>query len=150
ITDGMHQYSTANQFGGTPAHCNITGETCVYTATLPLELGGAFRVSALANAEASGAFGMFENVTPPGEGSAADSSITFTVLETDGTTRVPFFVTPELSTRALLLFGLAALAGLALHRRRIASVPGRCCGIGASRISIGLVLSMWKRRLTPA
>jgi hypothetical protein len=103
FSDGVHQYSYS-VFGGSstpPFHCAI--EDCEYEATVPFDLGSAFQVSVSANSAAAAISSSLGAI----KGRDAESIVVFRLLESDGTTPVPFSATPEPATWGLLLFGLA-------------------------------------------
>lgn len=105
ISDGTHNYGYDAEF------CGFEG--CLVTATLPFDLGSKFHVALSADAE-----GLLE---PNGTGLVAggdDALVIFRLLESDGTTPVPFSATPEPTTWALLLFGLGATWLAGTKRRR--------------------------------
>ena len=104
LSDGVHQYSFIGGGGINgpipPTHCFI--EDCEYAGTLPFDLGAPFEASASSHSGSSGG---------PGGANAA-AVATFTLLEANGTTPVPHFVTPEPSAWQLLMIGLATCGAL--------------------------------------
>lgn len=113
ITDGTHLYGYDAEF------CGFEG--CQRTAIVPFDLGSAFQISTSAGVE--------ENLEPTSDpccgGSAHgydDALIVFRLLESDGTTPVPFSITPEPASWGLLLLGMAAGACFAC-RKRLSGYP---------------------------
>jgi hypothetical protein len=100
ISDGVHDYEFIGGGGINgpvpPSHCGI--EDCEYIGTLPFDLGAAFQVSIAAK---SGPITVCSEGCPNG-----DSSVTFSLLESDGSTAVRLLATPEPAAGALLIFGL--------------------------------------------
>lgn len=107
LSDGTHQYSyDVLNTGSTPSvFCDIND--CGWTATEPFDLGSEFRISAFAGVIVSdGSSHGYE-----------DGIVVFRLLESDGTTPVPFSATPEPATWGLLLFGL--FTGWWMRRKRL-------------------------------
>ncbi len=100
ISDGVHQYSFQQSNGI---------QQSIGPTTLPFDLGSPFQVSVSADA----------GVGPPPQKefiNGADANVSFSLLEANGTTAVPLFITPEPSTWTLLLLGLCG-AWFTLSRR---------------------------------
>ncbi len=110
ITDGVHQYSYQNSTGSTPSQCNQFD--CEFSETLPFDLGSVFSISTSANAAITNGLADFSNK------SSGDADLTFLLLESDGKTSVPLFVTPEPSTWGLFLFGIVACSWLTAKRNQ--------------------------------
>jgi hypothetical protein len=108
LSDGTHQYSyDVLGSGSTPSlFCDI--DDCGWTATVPFDLGSEFRVSAFAGVE----------VSLPTSHGYEDGIVVFRLLESDGTTPVPFSATPEPASWGLLLFGLAGACFVSRKRIR--------------------------------
>jgi hypothetical protein len=90
ITDGVHRYNSNT----------IPLNSATYT--LPFDLGSPFQVSVSTSTGPISAV-CGEDLCPNGE-----VKVVFSLLEANGTTPVPFFVTPEPSTCGLVFVGLAA------------------------------------------
>ena len=112
LTDGIHTYGYAAPGGGsTPPFGLCSDEGCQWTATVPFDLGTAFRVTADANDVESVMAGNI--LIDHGD---VNSVVVFRLLEADGTTPVAFSAVPEPSTFGLLLIGFCASGWLVLHR----------------------------------
>lgn len=105
FSDGVHTYSYNVLGFGSTASLFCGPESCGWTAIVPFDLGVHFDARASASDS--------EFATPDVHGGGAhgnvDSMLTFRVLDANGAP-VPFFVTPEPSSWALLLLGLGACA----------------------------------------
>src|SRR6202041_1972834 len=95
LADGVHTYDFDGGGGIhgpiAPTQCNP--EDCIYSGTLPFDLGSAFEASAAAQAS-----GYSKAVN-------ASAAVTFSLFEADGTTPVSFSPStsaPEASTGAFL------------------------------------------------
>lgn len=101
ITDGTHQYGYDSNF------CGFEG--CQVTATVPFYLGSGFQISTSASVEE-----FLDATSDPCCGGSAhgydDALIVFRLLESDGTTPVPFTSTPEPASWGLLLIGMTLCA----------------------------------------
>lgn len=116
LSDGTHEYKYVNSgglSGGStpPLSCDFEGD-CIWTATVPFNLGSGFQVSTSADIEAL----LEPNNAGASFSGGDDALVIFRLLESDGTTLVPFSATPEPASWALLLFGLTA--GWLVYRRR--------------------------------
>jgi hypothetical protein len=98
------------------AYISQKGTSCCASGTLsPFELGEVFQVYLTASGGAGGPLPC-DPACAGGESSAGISI--FQLTEADGTTPVPFFVTPEPATWGFLLFGLGACALRYIHTRK--------------------------------
>ena len=98
ITDGVHTYFPV-----------CAAVFCTYRATLPFDLGTRFQFMVSAGA---GSSVTYSPSGPSGSGSGGLADLTFTLLEPDGKTTVPYYVVPEPSTFSLLFLVLAGGAFL--------------------------------------
>ncbi|MBV9085574.1 MAG: PEP-CTERM sorting domain-containing protein [Acidobacteriaceae bacterium] len=81
---------------------------------MPFDLGSPFQISVSANANASG------TIPDIGAGFGTDGGVEVMcvgLLEPDGTTLVPFVVTPEPGSWALVMLGMGGSAAVILKRR---------------------------------
>ncbi len=108
FTDGVHRYSYQNSTGSTPGRCDSFG--CEFVATLPFDLGTTFNTSISADAAIGNGMALFTDKA------YIDPYVTFSLLESDGKTSVPLFVTPEPSAWGLFLLGLVACAWFMVTR----------------------------------
>ena len=111
ITDGTDTYTYSGGggiFGSTPpVSCGT--EDCVYTATLPFQLGTTFQISVAANAAAGPA--------SSNGGHDGEAQVVFNILDANGAS-VPFAAVPEPSTWALFSLAMLCAGWFARHRVR--------------------------------
>ena len=115
LTDGVHTYSYGafECAGSTPLTRGNPDFDCVWDSTQPFDLGSEFHVTVSSNDAASLPAGSSQG----GAGSGSDASVSFRLLDADGTTAVPLSIIPEPSTWTLLLLGLSACGRVAWSRR---------------------------------
>lgn len=104
ISDGTHEYVyNPNGTTSTPGSCSF-GDVCRYQATLPLDLGATFTISAFGNASSiSPTFGG-------GESSEGTAIVGSTLFEASGAGPVPFVAFPAPEPSTLLCLGFLAIA----------------------------------------
>jgi hypothetical protein len=109
IADGVHSYQFNSVGLGAPSGgCHF--EACLYTLTVPFDLGTDFTISI----SASAAGGI--SPTGHGFGQDAEGALSFVLLESNGTTPVPFSVVPEPSMCLPFIVGLAGIGCFRLAR----------------------------------
>lgn len=109
LTDGVHSYGP-----GSGTHVGGCAESCHSIGTLPFDLGTEFQVLESASAGAS----LTPSSGVPDSVQGGFATVTFTLLEADGTTPVPFSVVPEPSSWALSVLGFGLGCVLWWSRRR--------------------------------
>jgi hypothetical protein len=115
ITDGTHTYTYAGGggvFGSTPpVHCEM--EDCLYTATLPFQIGTTFQIAVAASAGAGPG--------SSGGGHDGEAEVLFNIFDTNGAS-VPFAAVPEPSPWALLSLAMLSAGWFARRRPRRADI----------------------------
>ena len=112
ITDGVHDYRFSGLGTGNPPPVTCPPVNCIYSATVPFDLGTDFEVAVSSDTNLSSAgFSQPEFVS-------IRSTISFSLLEADGTTAVPLFVVPEPVTWKILGLGFVAGVCFRVGRKR--------------------------------